>query len=75
MAKNKKNSVSTILLRVAAIILLLVGIALIFNKQISDQLIHHNQQSTLSGINRKTIEENKKKKGVYDFSNVIKLRH
>lgn len=41
MAKNKKNSVSTILLRVAAIILLLVGIALIFNKQISDQLIHH----------------------------------
>ena len=62
MAKNKKNSVSTILLRVAAIILLLVGIALIFNKQISDQLIHHNQQSTLSGINRTTIEENKKKK-------------
>ena len=73
MAKNKKNSVSTILLRVAAIILLLVGIALIFNKQISDQLIHHNQQSTVSGINRKTIEENKKKKGMYDFSKVKSL--
>lgn len=71
MAKNKsKTNVSTILIRIFAVILLIVGLALIFNKQISNQLISHNQQSTLTGLTKKKIATNQKKKGMYDFSKV-----
>lgn len=71
MAKKKQRSnVSTIVIRVLAIILLIVGIALIFNKQIGNQMISHNQTSALSGLTRKQIEQNQKKKGMYDFTKV-----
>ena len=63
MAKNKpKSSVSTILIRIFAVILLIVGLVLIFNKQIGNQMISHNQQSTLTSLTRKKVEQNQKKK-------------
>lgn len=63
MAKKKTN-ISRIILRVLGIILLIVGVALIFNKQISNQMIRHNQQSTLNGLNKSKVTENlRKKKG------------
>ena len=38
MAKNKqKSSVTTILVRIVAVLLLVIGLVLIFNKQINDQ--------------------------------------
>ena len=71
MAKNKhKTSISTIVIRILAIILLIVGLVLIFNKQISNHMISHNQQSTLTGLTKKEIEKNQRKKGMYDFSKV-----
>lgn len=62
MAKKKTN-ISRIILRVLGIILLIVGVALIFNKQISNQMIRHNQQSTLNGLNKSKVTENLRKKG------------
>ncbi len=61
MAKKKTN-ISRIILRVLGIILLIVGVALIFNKQISNQMIRHNQQSTLNGLNKSKVTENLRKK-------------
>lgn len=72
MAKKKTN-ISRIILRVLGIILLIVGVALIFNKQISNQMIRHNQQSTLNGLNKSKVTENLRKKGMYDFSKVKSL--
>ena len=72
MAKKKTN-ISIIILRVLGIILLIVGVALIFNKQISNQMIRHNQQSTLNGLNKSKVTENLRKKGMYDFSKVKSL--
>lgn len=63
MAKNKpKRSVSTILIRIFAIILLIVGLVLIFNKQIGNQMISHNQQSALTSLTRTKVKQNQKKK-------------
>ena len=71
MAKKKRRiNVNTIVIRILAIILLIIGIALIFNKQIGNQIIHHNQTSTLSGLTRKQIKQNQHKKGMYNFTKV-----
>ena len=71
MAKNKqKTSVSTILIRVFAVILLIVGLALIFNEQIGNQMISHNQRTALTSLTRKQVDQNQKKKGMYDFKRV-----
>ncbi|MBN6050280.1 class A sortase [Lactobacillus helveticus] len=71
MAKNKrKTSVSTIVIRILAVILLIVGVVLIFNKQISNYMISHNQQSTLTSLTKKEVEKNQRKKGMYNFSKV-----
>lgn len=68
--KKQRSNASAIIIRVIAIILLIVGIALIFNKQIGNQMIRHNQTSALSGLTRKKIKQNQKKKGMYDFTKV-----
>lgn len=68
--KKQKTSLSTILIRVLAVILLIVGLVLIFNKQISNQMISHNQKSTLTTLTRKKVEQNQKKKGMFDFNKV-----
>lgn len=67
--KNKRN----IWLRVVAIILLLVGLVLIFNKQISNMMVSQNQASALSSLNRDSIEKNKKKKGMFDYGKVKEI--
>lgn len=71
MAKKKQRSnASAIIIRVIAIILFIVGSTLIFNKPIVNQMIRHNQTSALSGLTRKQIKQNQKKKGMYDFAKV-----
>lgn len=70
MASKKKSDIKTIVIRVLAIILLLVGIALIFNKQIRNQIISHNQNQAMTSLTRKKVQENQKKKGMFDFSKV-----
>ncbi|CCI85677.1 sortase [Lactobacillus pasteurii DSM 23907 = CRBIP 24.76] len=71
MAKDKKQSkTKVILLRVLAVLLLVVGLVLVFNKQISDQMISHNQTKAITTLTVKKISENKKKKGMFDFSKV-----
>lgn len=68
--KNKKRDVKLIVIRVLAIILLLVGLALIFNKQIRNQMISRNQTSTMTSLTKKKVEQNQKKKGMFDFNKV-----
>lgn len=70
MASKKTSNVKTIVIRILAIILLLVGIALIFNKQIRNQIISHNQNQAMTSLTRKKVKENQKKKGMFDFSKV-----
>lgn len=74
MAKNeKKTSVSTIIIRIAAVILLIVGLVLIFNKQIRNQLVRQNQSQALTGLTAKKVEKNQKKKGMFDYSKVKEI--
>lgn len=71
MVKKKQSiNVSTIVIKSLAIILLIIGMAFIFNKQIGNQIIHHNQTSALSGLTRQQIKQNQHKKGMYDFNKV-----
>lgn len=71
MAKeNKKHDAKTIIIRVLAVVLLLVGLVLIFNKQISNYIISKNQTSTMTTLTKKTVDKNQKKKGMFDFSKV-----
>ena len=64
MAENKKrHNVKLIVTRVLAIILLIVGLALIFNKQIRNYLITQNQNSAMTTISKKKVEQNQKRRG------------
>ncbi len=74
MAENKKKrNVGQILLRIAAIILLIVGLILIFNRQIRNQMVRQNQYKALGSLTAEKIEKNQKKKGMYDFSKVKEI--
>lgn len=53
-----------------AIILFLLGLALVFNQQISAFLVKQNQTSALKGLTRDKVVQNQKKKGMYDFKKV-----
>ncbi|WP_251716206.1 class A sortase [Lactobacillus agrestimuris] len=68
--ENKKHDAKTIIIRVLAVVLLLVGLVLIFNKQISNYIISKNQTSTMTTLTKKTVDKNQKKKGMFDFSKV-----
>lgn len=68
--KKKKRNVRLIVTRVLAVILLLIGLALIFNKQIRNVLITQNQNSAMTQVTRKKVEQNQKKKGMFDFKKV-----
>ena len=64
MAENKKKrNVGQILLRIAAIILLIVGLILIFNRQIRNQMVRQNQSKALGSLTAEKIEKNQKKEG------------
>lgn len=61
MAENKKKrNVGQILLRIAAIILLIVGLILIFNRQIRNQMVQQNQSKALGSLTAEKIEKTKK---------------
>ena len=57
-----------IILTVVATILLLVGLALIFNEPIKGWLVQMNQDAKISKISPESIEKANKSKGDFDFS-------
>ena len=59
-----------IILTVVATILLLVGLALIFNEPIKGWLVQMNQDAKISKISPESIEKANKSKGDFDFSKV-----
>lgn len=66
MAKNKRGSWRVVL----AVVLLLVGVALLLARPVSNHAIKQNQNQALTGLTVKKIKENQKKKGQFDFSKV-----
>ncbi|CCI81053.1 class A sortase [Lactobacillus hominis] len=77
MPENKKNKKKTpakvTWLRVAAVVLLIIGLGMIFNSQIRDYMVRQNQTSALKKLDKSTIEKNEKKKGMFDFSKVQEI--
>ena len=77
MPENKKNKKKTpakvTWLRVAAVVLLIIGLGMIFNSQILDYMVRQNQTSALKKLDKSTIEKNEKKKGMFDFSKVQEI--
>lgn len=67
---KSRQRAKQIMLDILIVLLFAVGIVLIFNKPLSDQLIKQNQTSALSKLNAKKAHENDKKKGDFDFSHV-----
>ena len=53
LSKKSKTSKKTILLRVLAVILFIVGIILVFNGPIQEYFVKQNQTSTLQGLTKK----------------------
>lgn len=70
MAQKKKSNFTVVLLRIGAVILLIVGLILIFNKPISNQMISHNQHQAMTSLTRKKVLQNEKKKGMFNFAKV-----
>lgn len=68
--KNTHTNFKVIIVRVVAILLLVVGLALIFNRQIRNQIVTHNQRQAMTTLTRKRIKQNQKQKGMFDFSKV-----
>ena len=59
MAQTKKNnSKKTWIIRIAAIILLIIGLGMIFNSQIRDMMVRQNQTTAL----KKLLKRIKRKK-------------
>ena len=55
MAQTKKsNSKKTWIIRIAAIILLIIGLGMIFNSQIRDMMVRQNQTTALKKLNKET---------------------
>ena len=74
MAQTKKNnSKKTWIIRIAAIILLIIGLGMIFNSQIRDMMVRQNQTTALKKLNKETVKKNQKKKGMFDFSKVEEI--
>lgn len=71
--KKKKTPKKVIWLRIAAVILLIIGLGMIFNAQIRDYMVAQNQTSALKKLDRSTIEKNEKKKGMFDYSKVQEI--
>lgn len=72
-SNKKKTNISTIIIRIAAIILLIVGLVLIFNKQIRNQMVKQNQSKALSSLTVKKVEQNQKRKGCLILIKLKKL--
>ncbi|GHV97990.1 class A sortase [Lactobacillus nasalidis] len=68
--KEKDHRARRILVRCFAVILFMLGLALVFNQQITAFLVKQNQNAALRGLTREQIVENQKKAGMYDFKKV-----
>ena len=56
MAQTKKNnSKKTWIIRIAAIILLIIGLGMIFNSQIRDMMVRQNQTTASKNRNRNRV--------------------
>lgn len=72
-SKQPNSKKSKIWLRVLAVFVLIIGLAMVFNGQIRDVMVQQNQTNSLKSLNRKSIEKNKKKEGMFDFSKVQEI--
>lgn len=68
--KKKERNTRVIVIRILAVILLIVGLALIFNKQIRNVIISQNQNRAMTSLTTKKVAQNEKKKGMFDFGKV-----
>ena len=74
MAKETRNtSKKAWIVRIAAIILLIIGLGMIFNSQIRDLMVRQNQTTALKKLNKETVKKNQAKKGMFDFSKVEEI--
>jgi sortase A len=74
MAKKTRNtSKKAWIVRIAAIILLIIGLGMIFNSQIRDLMVRQNQTTALKKLNKETVKKNQAKKGMFDFSKVEEI--
>lgn len=76
--KSKKKSVGTIIknsfINLFMILLLLVGLALVFNNQIKNYLVKDTtKKHTISNVTRTDVKENEKKEATFDFDQVESL--
>ncbi|QBO36066.1 class A sortase [Periweissella cryptocerci] len=69
MTKKKSTRFQKVLVNVVAIILVLVALVLIFNRQLSRMMIHSYQPT----VSAKMLAENKNKQANYDFDKVNAL--
>lgn len=71
MAQKKKTKLGGFLRNLIVVLLIVVGIALIFNKSIRNSLIARNTNKYQVGhVSKETIEKNKKAKTSFDFDDV-----
>ncbi|WP_438832721.1 class A sortase [Streptococcus pluranimalium] len=71
MAQKKKTKLGGFLRNLIAVLLIVVGIALIFNKSIRNSLIARNTNKyQVEHVSKETIEKNKKAKTSFDFDDV-----
>lgn len=68
--KRNKHNWKLIAIRTVAVLLLIAGLAMVFNKQIRDYLAYQNQTSTLNSLTKEKIKRNQTKKGMFDFAKV-----
>lgn len=65
MAKKTRNtSKKAWIVRIAAIILLIIGLGMIFNSQIRDFMVRQNQTTALKKLNKDTVKKIKQKRNV-----------
>lgn len=71
MAQKKKTKLGGFLRNLIVVLLIVVGIALIFNKSIRNSLIARNTNKyQVEHVSKETIEKNKKAKTSFDFDGV-----
>lgn len=74
MAKKTRNtSKKAWIVRIAAIILLIIGLGMIFNSQIRDLMVRQNQTTALKKLNKETVKKIKPKKECSIFQKLKKL--
>ena len=77
-SKNKKKNVGTIIkntiINIFMLLLLLVGLALVFNNQIKNYLVKDTtKKHTISNVTRAEVKENEQKEATFDFDQVESL--